>query len=84
MMSSMLGALTGILILARTISAKYDYGSSYVLQAMLASVFAGLSPLFVRSSTYGILLIIGILLDYLAVKYRQKKEIARANQAAAR
>ena len=95
-------------------SAKYDYGSSYVLQAMLASVFAGISPLggkgnvfnillsvaalqmldsgfnllrissFVRSSTYGILLIIGILLDYLAVKYRQKKEIARANQAAAR
>ena len=114
MMSSMLGALTGILILARTNSAKYDYGSSYVLQAMLASVFAGISPLggkgnvfnillsvaalqmldsgfnllrissFVRSSTYGILLIIGILLDYLAVKYRQKKEIARANQAAAR
>ena len=43
MMSSMLGALTGILILARTNSAKYDYGSSYVLQAMLASVFAGIS-----------------------------------------
>ena len=43
MMSSMLGALTGILILARTNSAKYDYGSSYVLQAMLASVFAGIT-----------------------------------------
>ena len=111
MISSMLGALTGILILARTNSAKYDYGSSYVLQAMLASVFAGISPLggkgnmlnillsatalqmldsgfnllrissFVRSSTYGILLIIGILLDYAAMKYQQKKEIARANKS---
>lgn len=113
MVSSLLGALTGILILARTNSAKYDYGSTYVLQAMLASVFAGISPLggkgnvlnillsvfalqmldsgfnflrvssFVRSSTYGILLIVGILVDYLVNKHDQRKEIRRAEAAAA-
>ena len=75
---------------------------------MLASVFAGISPLggkgnvlnillsvfaiqmldsgfnflrissFVRSSTYGILLIIGILIDYLVAKRRINKQILQA------
>lgn len=108
MLSSCIGALAGILIIARTNSAKYDYGTSYVLQAMLASVFAGISPLggkgnvlnillsvfaiqmldsgfnflrissFVRSSTYGILLIVGILIDYLVAKRRINKQILQA------
>lgn len=107
-LSSMIGALTGILILARTNSAKYDYGSTYVLQAMLASVFAGISPLggkgnvfnillsvfaiqmldsgfnflrvssFVRSSTYGLLLIIGILIEYLMIRHQNKKAVLQA------
>jgi simple sugar transport system permease protein len=40
--SSVLGALTGILILARTSTAKYDYGVTYVLQALLVSNLAGI------------------------------------------
>lgn len=108
--SSIVGALTGILILARTNSAKYDYGTSYVLQAMLASVLAGVSPLggtgyipnillsvlsiqmldsgfnflrissFVRSSTYGILLIISIAIEYLREVLKNRRDIRRAAQ----
>lgn len=107
--SSLLGVITGIMILARTNSAKYDYGTSYVLQAMLASVFAGISPLggkgnvlnillsvfaiqmldsgfnflrissFVRSSAYGLLLIIGVVIEYYVIKYREKREIKKAH-----
>jgi simple sugar transport system permease protein len=104
--SSVLGALTGILILARTNTAKYDYGVTYVLQALLVSNLAGIAggkgnilnillsvfaiqmvdsgfnflriSSFVRSSTYGILLIISIALEYSIRHYRQKKEIKRA------
>lgn len=112
MLASLLGAMTGILILARTNSAKYDYGTTYVLQAMLASVLAGISPLggsgkvpnillsvfaiqmldsgfnflrissFVRSSTYGILLIISVAVEYLVQKHQQKKQIKKAEAAA--
>lgn len=110
-MSSIIGALTGILILARTNTAKYDYGTSYVLQAMLASVLAGVSPLggkgyipnillsvlsiqmldsgfnflrvssFVRSSTYGILLIVSIALEYLREKLKRRRDVQRAEQS---
>jgi len=110
-LSSLLGAFTGILILARTNSAKYDYGTTYVMQAMLASVLAGISPLggkgkilnillsvfaiqmldsgfnfmrissFVRSSTYGILLIISVMVEYIVMKRKQKLEIKKAEAA---
>lgn len=113
-MSSIIGALTGILILARTNTAKYDYGTSYVLQAMLASVLAGVSPLggkgyipniflsvlsiqmldsgfnflrvssFVRSSTYGILLIVSIALECLRERLRRRRDVLRANQMSAK
>ncbi len=109
--SSIIGALTGILILARTNTAKYDYGTSYVLQAMLASVLAGISPLggkgsipnillsvlsiqmldsgfnflrvssFVRSSTYGILLIISIAVEYLREILKRRRDVRRAEQS---
>lgn len=111
-MASLLGALAGILILARTNSAKYDYGTSYVLQAMLASVLAGVSPLggkgyildillsvfgiqmldsgfnflrvssFVRTSTYGILLIISVAVEYASGRLKMRKDIKRAESAA--
>ncbi|MBP3652643.1 MAG: ABC transporter permease [Clostridia bacterium] len=111
-MSSLIGALTGILILARTNSAKYDYGTSYVMQAMLASVLAGVSPLggkgyipnillsalsiqmldsgfnflrvssFVRSSTYGILLIISIAIEYAREALKRRRDVKRAEQLA--
>lgn len=113
MIASMLGAITGILILARTNSAKYDYGTTYVLQAMLASVLAGISPLggsgkvsnillsvfaiqmldsgfnflrissFVRSSTYGILLILSVALEYFVHMRQQKQQIKKAARASA-
>lgn len=106
--ASLLGAAAGILILARTNSAKADYGSSYVLQAMLASVLGGVSPhggkgnmfnvflaiialqlldsgfnflrisSFVRSSTYGALLIIGILVEYIINRRQQQKLVKQA------
>lgn len=111
-LASLLGAITGILILARTNSAKYDYGTSYVLQAMLASVLAGISPLggsgkvlnvflsvfviqmldsgfnflqissFVRSSTYGILLIISVAAEYYLGKRKEKQQIKKAETLA--
>ena len=108
--SSILGALTGILILARTNTAKYDYGVTYVLQALLVSNLAGIGggkgnilnillsifaiqmvdsgfnflriSSFVRTSTYGALLIISVALDYSIRNYRLKKQAKEAELAA--
>lgn len=44
MLSGILSALAGIIIIARTNSAKADYGLSYVLQAILAAVLGGVNP----------------------------------------
>ncbi|MDR7869295.1 MAG: ABC transporter permease [Tissierellaceae bacterium] len=109
--SALLGSVTGFLILARTASAKADYGSTLVLQALLASVLGGISPLggkgnilnvflsiislqlldsgfnflrissFVRASTYGGLLIVSIVIEYIINKYQMKREAKRAIMA---
>jgi simple sugar transport system permease protein len=42
--TSILASLTGLLMIARTNSAKADYGSSYLLQAILVAVLGGVSP----------------------------------------
>jgi simple sugar transport system permease protein len=42
--SGFLSAIAGIIILARTNSANPDYGSSYVLQAILIAVLGGVNP----------------------------------------
>lgn len=44
MLSGALGGVTGVIMIARTNSAKADYGSSYVLQAILVSVLGGVNP----------------------------------------
>lgn len=44
MLSGVLGGVTGVIMIARTNSAKADYGSSYVLQAILVSVLGGVNP----------------------------------------
>ncbi len=44
MLSGLLAALTGILMIARTNSAKADYGSSYLLQAVLVAILGGVNP----------------------------------------
>lgn len=43
-LSGILASVAGIVIAARTSSAKWDYGSSYVLIAILIVVMAGVRP----------------------------------------
>ena len=43
-LSGLLSSIAGITIAARTSSAKWDYGSSYVLIAILITVMAGVRP----------------------------------------
>ncbi len=42
--SGLLAGATGILMIARTNSAKADYGASYLLQAVLVAVLGGIDP----------------------------------------
>ena len=44
LITGILGAVTGLLMIARTNSAKADYGSSYLLQAILVAVLGGVNP----------------------------------------
>lgn len=42
--SGILAALAGLVVIARTNSAKADYGTSYTLQAILVAVLGGVNP----------------------------------------
>ncbi len=55
-LSSIIGSFTGFLILARTSSAKGDYGITLVLQALLVSVLGGVSPLGGKGNLINVLL----------------------------
>lgn len=44
MMSGMLSAVAGLIMMARANSAKADYGSSYTLQCVLIAVLGGVNP----------------------------------------
>jgi simple sugar transport system permease protein len=44
LISGFLAGLAGIIVIARTNSAKADYGTSYVLQAVLVSILGGVNP----------------------------------------
>lgn len=44
MLSGLLASIAGVIIIARTNSAKSDYGGSYVLQAILIGILGGVSP----------------------------------------
>jgi simple sugar transport system permease protein len=55
-LSGVMAALCGIVIMSRSNSAKADYGVSYVFQALLTSVLAGISPLGGRGKVYNVLL----------------------------
>jgi simple sugar transport system permease protein len=44
LITGVLAAVTGLLMIARTNSAKADYGSSYLLQAILVAVLGGVNP----------------------------------------
>lgn len=54
--SGLIAALAGLIIMARTNSAKADYGGTYVFQALLTCVLAGISPLGGRGKIYNLLL----------------------------
>lgn len=56
MISGVLASLAGIVIMARTNSAKADYGSTYVFQALLTCVLAGISPLGGTGKVYNLIL----------------------------
>jgi simple sugar transport system permease protein len=43
-LTGLLGAVAGVVMIARTNSAKADYGESYVLQAILVAVLGGVNP----------------------------------------
>lgn len=43
-LSGMLSGLAGVIIAARNVNVKYDYGSSYLLIAILIAVMAGVKP----------------------------------------
>ncbi len=60
-LSGFLAALTGIIMSGRTNAAKSDYGSSYVLQAVLVAVLAGTNP----AGGYGTVL--GIFIAVIAL-----------------
>lgn len=56
MLTGVLAAVAGILLSARTNAAKSDYGTSYLLQAVLIAVLAGTNPAGGRGSVPAVLL----------------------------
>lgn len=58
MLSGFLAACAGIILIARTNSAKADYGTSYTLQAILVAVLGGVNPNGGFGSILGIVLAI--------------------------
>ena len=62
LMTGLLASLTGLLMIARTNSAKADYGSSYLLQAILVAVLGGVNPAGGFGSVKGVVLAVVALL----------------------
>lgn len=62
MLTGVLAAITGIIMSGRTNAAKSDYGSSYVLQAVLVAVLAGTNPAGGYGTVLGIFIaVIGLM-----------------------
>ncbi len=61
--SGILAAIAGIIIIAKTNSAKADFGTSYVLQAILIAILGGVNP------DGGEGKFVGILLGLLSVQF---------------
>jgi simple sugar transport system permease protein len=55
-LSSLLAGIAGLIVIARTNSAKADYGTSYLLQAVLIAILAGVDPRGGFGTVWGILL----------------------------
>ena len=54
--SGILSAVAGIIISSRAMSAKADYGSSYILQCLLVAILGGISPFVGKGKVIGIVL----------------------------
>lgn len=54
--TALLAGVAGLIIISRTNSAKADYGSSYLLQAVLVAILGGVNPRGGFGSVWGILL----------------------------
>lgn len=65
MLSGLLAAAAGFVVLARTNSAKADYGSSYTLQAILIAVLGGVNPAGGFGTVFGLILAI-LTLQFLS------------------
>lgn len=63
LISGLLAAISGLIIIARTNSAKADYGTSYTLQAILVAVMGGVSV----NGGFG--KIIGIIMAMLTLQF---------------
>jgi simple sugar transport system permease protein len=65
LLSGVIAAAAGFVVLARTNSAKADYGSSYTLQAILIAVLGGVSPSGGFGTVFGLILAI-LTLQFLS------------------
>jgi len=65
LLSALLSGIAGLVIISRTNSAKADYGSSYLLQAVLVAVLGGVSPRGGFGSAWGVLLAV-LALQFLS------------------
>lgn len=63
LLSGMLGAIAGMVVMSRANSAKADYGSSYLLLAVLIAVLGGVNPY----GGYG--RIVGVVLAVLSMQF---------------
>jgi len=63
LLSGVLAAVAGLIVIARTNSAKADYGTSYTLQAVLVAVMGGVNP----SGGFG--KILGIVMAMLTLQF---------------
>jgi simple sugar transport system permease protein len=64
-LSALLAGIAGLLVIARTNSAKADYGTSYLLQAVLVAILAGVDPRGGFGTVWGILLAV-LALQFLS------------------
>lgn len=61
MMSGILGAVAGLIMMARSNSAKADYGISYTMQSILVAVLGGISPNGGKGNVIGVVMAVLIL-----------------------
>ncbi|MBN1350095.1 ABC transporter permease [candidate division KSB1 bacterium] len=62
-LSGILSGVTGLIMIARTNSAKADYGSSYLLQAVLVAILGGVHP----NGGFGT--VFGVVIAVLALQF---------------